>query len=86
MRFEKVISVNKDYGFTVIDRVINNSSKDITLFSYGLIAQRGVPEEFLGRWVVHEGPIGYMGTDLVETTYGKMDKEPLIEATQNKGG
>lgn len=85
LRFEKVISVNNDYGFTVIDRVINNSRNNITLFPYGLVVQRDVPEEFLGRWIVHEGPIGYFGEDLIEETYGKMSKDPLIEETANKG-
>ena len=85
LRFEKVISLNEDYGFTVIDRVINNSRKDITLFPYALIAQRGVPEDFLGRYIVHEGPMGYFGDDLVEETYGKMKKDPVIEETASKG-
>lgn len=85
IRFEKVVSVNNDYGFTVIDRVINNSRKNLTLFPYGLVVQRDVPEEFLGRWIVHEGPIGYFGDELVEETYGKMSKDPIIEQTANKG-
>ncbi len=84
-RFEKVVSVNNDYGFTIIDRVINNSGRDVTLYSYGLVSQRGMPEEFEGRWIVHEGPIGYLGNDLVETTYGKMGKEPVIEETKDQG-
>ncbi len=85
VRFEKVVSVNNDYGFTVIDRVVNNSRQNLTLFPYGLVVQRGVPEEFLGRWIVHEGPIGYFGDELVEETYGKMSKDPIIEETANKG-
>jgi YidC/Oxa1 family membrane protein insertase len=85
LRFEKVISLNKDYGFTVIDRVINNTRQSVTLFPYALVAQRGVPEDFLGRYIVHEGPIGYFGDDLVEKTYGKMKKTPLIEETASKG-
>lgn len=83
--FEKVISINEDYGFTLIERVINNTGQDVALFPYSLIAQRGVPEEFQGRWIVHEGPIGYFGDELTEKTYGKMDKEPIIEATADKG-
>jgi YidC/Oxa1 family membrane protein insertase len=85
LRFEKVISVNDDYKFTIIDRVINNSSQNVTLFPYGLVAQRGVPEEFLGRWIVHEGPIAYFGDELVEETYGKMSKNPVIQQNANEG-
>ena len=85
LRFEKVISINEDYGFSVIERVINNTRSSVTLFPYGLVAQRGVPEEFLGRWIVHEGPIGYFGDELFEETYGKMDKTPVVEETANQG-
>lgn len=85
LTFEKVISVNEDYAFTLVERVINNTRQDIALFPYSLIAQRGVPEEFQGRWIVHEGPIGYFGDELLEKTYGKMDKEPVIEASADKG-
>ena len=85
VRFEKVISLNEDYGFTVIQRVINNSGKAITLSPYALIAQRGVPEDFLKRWIVHEGPMGYFGDELFEETYGKMSKDPVIQATADQG-
>lgn len=85
LRFEKVISINEDYGFSVIERVINNTRSSVTLFPYGLVAQRGVPEEFLGRWIVHEGPIGYFEDELFEETYGKMDKTPVVEETANQG-
>jgi YidC/Oxa1 family membrane protein insertase len=85
IRFEKVISLNEDYGFTVVDRAINNSRNDVTLFPYSLVAQRGVPEDFLGRYIVHEGPMGYFGDDLVEETYGKMKKDPVIEESASKG-
>ena len=85
LRFERVISLNTDYGFKVIQRVINNTGQSVTLFPYALVAQRGIPEEFLGRYIVHEGPIGYFGDELYEATYGKMAKEPLTEKTDSKG-
>jgi len=85
LTFEQVISVDDDYGFTVNHRVINHSKVAIKLYPYSLIAQRGVPEDFLGRWVVHEGPIAYAGDELIEKLYGKMEKEPTITKTADKG-
>ncbi len=83
--FEQVISLNEDYAFTIVRRVINNSAAAVTLLPYSLIAQRGIPEDFFGRWVVHEGPIGYFDDELIEESYGKMDDNPLIAKTAKKG-
>lgn len=85
LQFEDVITLNEDYLFTVVRRVINNTGAAVTLHPYSLIAQRGMPEDFLGRWVVHEGPIGYFDDELVEETYGKMEDSPSITKTAQKG-
>lgn len=83
--FERVISVNEDYLFTVVNRVINNTKGAVVLYPYSIIAQRDIPAEFMGRFVVHEGPLGYFEDELYEETYGKMEKEPLISKTATKG-
>ena len=83
--FEQSIALNEDYLFTVVNRVINNTGAAITLYPYSIIARRDVPEEFMGRFIVHEGPIGYFGEDLHEKTYGKMAKEPLIARSSSQG-
>ncbi len=85
LTFEQAISLNDDYGFKVVQSVINNSGSDITLYPYALIMRRGIPEDFLGRWIVHEGPIGYFEDELIEKTYNKMDKESRIVKTANQG-
>ncbi|MEM7618561.1 MAG: membrane protein insertase YidC, partial [Pseudomonadota bacterium] len=85
LTFENVISLDNAYGFTIIKRVINNTAQDITLYPYSLISERGTPKDFEGRWVVHEGPIAYVGKDLYEATYNKMDKKPTYEQTADNG-
>jgi len=85
LTFENVISVDNGYGFTVIKRVLNKTGKDVSLFPYALISRRGIPEDFEGRWVVHEGPIAYIGDELYEETYNKMDKKPVFEQTATNG-
>ena len=85
LTFEQVISHDKGYDFTVVHRVINNSGKDVTLFPYSLIVRRGIPEDFLGRFIIHEGPIGYFDDELFEEGFGKMDKEPSITKMASKG-
>ena len=83
--FEQTISLNEDYLFTVVNRVVNNTSATVVVHPYSLIAQRDIPEEFMGRFIVHEGPIGYLGDELIEETYGKMKKHPLSVKTASEG-
>lgn len=83
--FEQVVSINEDYGFTVIRRVINNTAKQITLYPFSLVVRRGIPEDYQGRWIVHEGSIGYFGSELFEKDFRKMDKEPTITKSADTG-
>src|SRR5690606_28074589 len=64
-----------DFGFTVENRVINNSGSAITLYPYGLVTEHGIPGDLIGRGVVHEGPIGYIGEKLEERDYKKLEDE-----------
>ncbi len=80
LTFQQVVSVNEDYGFTVVNKVINNGRDDVTLYPYSLAVRRGLPEDFQGRFIIHEGPMGYFGDEFIEKDYGKMKKEPKIQS------
>jgi YidC/Oxa1 family membrane protein insertase len=75
--FERELSLDEDYMFTIRQRVINKTGNEIKLHSFGLITEHGLPEEFEGRWVVHEGPLAYIGDELVEKPYQKIHKDPV---------
>lgn len=85
LTFEQVVSIDNNYGFTVMSRVINNSGNDVTLYPYSLVVRRGLPEDFEGRYIVHEGPMGYFGDEFIEKDYGKMKKEPKVEQSATGG-
>jgi YidC/Oxa1 family membrane protein insertase len=85
LTFKRTISLNEDYGFSVRQSIVNNSSKSVTLFPYALATQKGMPEGFEGRWIVHEGPISYAGGDLYDPSYKKLKKEPKHEAKAAEG-
>lgn len=76
VRFEIELDIDDNYLLKVTQRVINNSGKDIKLSAYSLLSQKSVPESFEGRFVVHEGPIGYIGDELIEISYKKMAAKP----------
>lgn len=84
-RFERDISVDANYLFTVTQRVHNSTSDEITVYPFSLVAQHGLPEDLYGRWIVHEGPIGYINDELTELSYKKIEKEPLTEISADQG-
>lgn len=85
LSFTRTISLDDNYVFTLTQGVTNKGGKDVSLYPYGLVAQRGLPEEYYGVATVHEGPIGYIGRDLVEHSYKKIAKEPRDERTAGSG-
>ncbi|MCC6598838.1 MAG: membrane protein insertase YidC [Alphaproteobacteria bacterium] len=85
LTFERVITLDEHFMFTIKDSVTNATQKSITLYPYGLIAQKGIPSDYQSTWVSHEGPIGYVGEALMQTGYSKLRKEKRQEATAERG-
>lgn len=84
LRFERMISLDQHYVFTITDRVHNNTSGAMTLSPYGLIRRFGQPKT-AGFYILHEGPLGYLDHSLVEKSYSDIEKHPL-ESIQSEGG
>src|SRR5262245_44102829 len=67
--FRRTISVDANYLFTVSDEVENTTDKAVCLYPYALISRHGLPKVD-GYYILHEGPIGVMGSDgLKELSY-----------------
>lgn len=86
--YERVISVDDEFGFSIENRVINNSGREIVLYPYALVTEHGLPEDFLNQGVVHEGPIAYVGDTLEERSYSDFKKKPeeVFSAMQGWAG
>lgn len=69
LTFERTIAIDDTYGFTVTQKVTNRGGDKVTLHPYALVSEHGLPEDYSGRWVIHEGPIGFIGEELVEHQY-----------------
>lgn len=85
VRFERTIALDENYMFTVTDRVINNTSNDISLTPYGRVTRFEKPQ-VEGIFVLHEGLIGFIGEDgLQEFDYGDIEdsKEVKFGTTEN---
>ena len=67
LTFTRTVSVNEEYLFTIVDRVDNNSGREVTLAPYGSVQRRGRPD-ILGRdMIIHEGAIGVFGNELQQS-------------------
>ncbi len=85
LTFERTYAIDENYVISVSQRVSNALDRPVTLHPYALIAQRGKPENFEGRSISHEGPIGYIHKELFELKYKKMAEEPAMEQNAVKG-
>jgi YidC/Oxa1 family membrane protein insertase len=70
--FTRILSVDKDYMFTVRDMVRNTGSAPVKLLPYGLISRTGTPS-VAGYYILHEGMIGYLGGSLQEVKYSSLN-------------
>jgi YidC/Oxa1 family membrane protein insertase len=76
--FHRTIAVDDHYLFTVRDQVQNNSGAPVALFPYGLISRHGTPK-VQGYYILHEGLIGVMGDQGLQTeTYKKIEDKKSV--------
>ncbi len=76
VRYEKIFSVDDDFGFSIENRITNISGAALILHPYALVTEHGMPEDFSNMGVVHEGPIGYIDEKLHERNYKYFEKTP----------
>jgi YidC/Oxa1 family membrane protein insertase len=70
LTFERTIEVDKDFLFTVTDRVKNDTANTVTLYPFGLISRHGAhPSND------QEGPLGVLGGTLKEYKFKDMASE-----------
>lgn len=85
LRFVRTYAVDKDYMFTVTQKVENTGSQAASLFPYALVSRWGTPET-QDTYVLHEGPLGVFDGSLKDDIkYKKLKDDKLIEE-QGKGG
>ena len=75
IKFEKKISIDNQYLFTVNQTIINNSEKTYNFYSYGQIIRNEIPE-ITNFFILHEGPLGVFNSELVEKDYDDIQEKP----------
>lgn len=73
--FKRTIAIDQNYMFTVRDTVSNTTGAALSLTPYGRVVRIGEPHTS-GYYILHEGPIGWMGDHhLQELNYAKLKKD-----------
>jgi YidC/Oxa1 family membrane protein insertase len=86
LTFKRTYSVDDDYMFTVAQAVENRGAEDVTLYPYGLIARKGIPETS-GIWILHEGLLGVFGEEgLQEVDYSDLEEEGPVRPAKVDNG
>ena len=76
IKFEKEISIDNQYLFTVKQTVINNSDKKYNFYPYGQIIRNEIPE-ITNFFILHEGALGIFDSELVEKDYDDIQEKPF---------
>ena len=84
--FEQRVSVDREYLFTVEQRVRNDGAAAVAIRSFGFVNQTGTGADN-GRFNVHVGPIGVLDGSLIEGDVGyKKLRDKGTETVQSTGG
>jgi len=84
LKFLRTFAIDKNYMFSITQKVKNTSPKAATLHSFGLISRRGTPE-VTGFYILHEGLVGVANNTLKEISYDDLKEQGQVKETA-KGG
>jgi len=80
--FEKEISLDDKFLFTVKQRVINSSDKKYDFYSYGQIIRNKIPDGLSNFYILHEGLIATLDDELIEEDYDDIQEQKFSRTSQ----
>ena len=79
--FEKQISLDDKFLFTINQRVINSTNKKYDFYSYGQIIRNKTPE-ISNFYILHEGLIATLDDELIEEDYDDIQEKKFTKTAQ----
>jgi len=79
--FEKHISLDEQFLFTVKEKIINTSDKSYNFYSYGQIIRNKLPE-ISGFYILHEGFLSVLDDQLIEEDYDDIQEKKFSQTAQ----
>lgn len=75
LMFNRWISIDNQYMFTITDNITNNSQNPTNISAYGRVARAAIPSHAQSAYLLHEGLIGVAGDEgLQEKKYADVEK------------
>ncbi len=79
--FEKEISLDDKYLFTIKQRVINKTNNKYDFYSYGQIIRNQIPD-ITDFYILHEGLIATLDDELIEEDYDDIQEKKFTRVAQ----
>ncbi len=79
--FEKEISIDDKFLFTVKQRVINSTNSKYDFYSYGQIIRNEAPE-ITNFYILHEGLVATLDGELIEEDYDDIEEKKFSRTAQ----
>jgi len=79
--FEKEISLDDKYLFSVKQKVINKTNKKYDFYSYGQIIRNQIPD-ITDFYILHEGLVATLDDELIEEDYDDIQEKKFTQIAQ----
>ena len=76
--FEKLISLDEKYLFTIKQKVINDTDKKYDFYSYGQIIRNKIPD-ITDFYILHEGLVATLDDELIEEDYDDIQEKKFTK-------
>ncbi len=79
--FEKEVSIDDKFLFTIKQRVINSTNNKYDFYSYGQIIRNEAPE-ITNFYILHEGLVATLDDELIEEDYEDIEEKKFTKTAQ----
>ena len=79
--FEKEITLDDKFLFSVKQKVINSTNKEYDFYSYGQIIRKQIPD-ISNFYILHEGLLATLDDELIEEDYDDIQEEKFSRTSQ----
>ena len=83
IKFEKEITLDDKFLFTIKQRIINSTNNEYDFYSYGQIIRKKIPD-ISNFYILHEGLLATLDEELIEEDYDDI-QEKKFSRTSQKG-
>ena len=80
--YEKEISLDEKFLFTIKQRVINGTNKKYDFYSYGQIIRNKIPKDLTDFYINHEGFVSHLDDELSEEDYDDIQEKKFTKVAQ----